>query len=439
MKSLLLTLAFLVVLKANAQNYLINFTGTNIPVDIVQVKNLTTGDSLILSGINILHLHANISTGIIDTRLEKGMKIYPNPMVSSSTLEFVPLTAGNAVISVFDMNGKLCSQLQSYLDNSDQIFKLSGAGKGFYIVNILGDSYKFSGKLICNGSGGSMNIEKISSNQSIARKELGVSKGSELSQTIDMVYTDGDRLKFTASTGNYRNIMTDIPDKTKTIAFDLIPVIDEDKNNYHTVAIGNQTWMEENLRTTKYNDGSDISMRWDSIPAFAWYDNSKETFKDPYGALYNGFAVNTGNICPAGWHMPTVDEWVSLKDYLTVNDFNYQGELGAIGKSLASKTGWNVPQLISNLHGGYLPIPNGSVGKNPRFNNASGFNGFPGGMRNPDGSFSNIGYTGVWWSSSGISSLWDFSIQNGEYGGNADLIQGSDYRPSAFSVRCIKN
>jgi uncharacterized protein (TIGR02145 family) len=254
-----------------------------------------------------------------------------------------------------------------------------------------------------------------------------------------MVYTDGDRLKFTASTGNYRNIMTDIPDKTKTIAFDLIPVIDEDKNNYHTVAIGNQTWMEENLRTTKYNDGSDISMRWDSIPAFAWYDNSKETFKDPYGALYNGFAVNTGNICPAGWHMPTVDEWVSLKDYLTVNDFNYQGELGAIGKSLASKTGWNVPQLISNLHGGYLPIPNGSVGKNPRFNNASGFNGFPGGMRNPDGSFSNIGYTGVWWSSSGISSLWDFSIQNGEYGGNADLIQGSDYRPSAFSVRCIKN
>jgi hypothetical protein len=76
--------------------------------------------------------------------------------------------------------------------------------------------------------------------------------------------------------------------------------MDEDANNYHTVTIGNQTWMEENLRTTKYNDGNNISMRWDSVPAYSWYDNSKETFKDPYGALYNGFAVSTGNLCPTG-------------------------------------------------------------------------------------------------------------------------------------------
>src|ERR1035437_3210529 len=436
MKALFFVLAIFVVLKTNAQDYLINFTGTKISVDIVQVKNLTTGDSLILKGSDILNLKGpSITTGINDNHIKSGMIIYPNPMTESSTIEINSPSAGDAIISVFDISGRLIAQIKSSFNNSTQKFQLTGSGKGLFIVKVSGGDYHMSGKLICNGSGGLMNIEKISGNQITKQRD---SKGLEESRITEMEYVPGDRLKFTATSGNYSTIMTDIPDKTKTIVFDLIPVMDEDANNYHTVTIGNQTWMEENLRTTKYNDGNNISMRWDSVPAYSWYDNSKETFKDPYGALYNGFAVSTGNLCPTGWHVATADEWRSLEDYLTVNDYGYKGILDDIAKSLASTTGWNLPTLIYS-HGYPLPMPSGGVGKNPKDNNSSGFNGFAAGLKDPNGSFYDIGYDAHWWSSTGTSTLWDFNIQNGEYSGSCNLIGGSDYRNTGLSVRCIKN
>jgi uncharacterized protein (TIGR02145 family) len=438
MKALFFVLAIFVVLKTNAQDYLINFTGTKISVDVVQVQNLTTGDSLILKGSDILNLKgASLTTGINDNHIKSGMIIYPNPMTESSTIEINPPSAGDAIISVFDISGRQIAQIKSSFNNSTQKFQLTGYLKGLFIVNVKGSNYQMSGKLICNSSTGTINIEKISNDQTVATKELGVSKGLEDNGIIKMSYTAGDRLKFTASSGNYGNILTDIPDETKTIVFDLIPVIDEDANNYHTVAIGDQTWMEENLKTTKYNDGSNISTRWDSISAYSWYDNSKATFKDPYGALYNGFAVGTGKLCPTGWHVATSDEWISLSDYLTVNGFGYKGVSNNIAKSLSSKTGWNVPTLIP-YHGGYLPMPTGAVGKNPQDNNSSGFNGFAAGLKDSNGLFSGIGYQASWYSSTGTSTMWDFNLQNGEYGGSCNLQQGDGYRNVGLSVRCIK-
>ena len=91
MKALFFVLAIFVVLKSNAQDYLINFTGTKMPVDIVQVKNITTGDSLILKGSDVLNLKGrSIVTGIIDNQIKSGIWIYPNPMVKSATIEINP-------------------------------------------------------------------------------------------------------------------------------------------------------------------------------------------------------------------------------------------------------------------------------------------------------------------------------------------------------------
>ena len=445
MKKLLFLTGIFSVLQANAQDYLITFAGTGPAknVSTVMVENLTKGTSLILSGSDVLHLKDNIATGIIDNKLISGLKIYPNPMIDNSTVEVVPPVPGGAVVSIFDMSGIQVTQIQSYFDNSTQEFRLSGTRKGFYIVNVRGSNYQFSGKLICNGnSGGAITIEKISSNQTIDVKEPeGSSKGYKETQgIIDMPYTSGERLKFTAISGDYRTIETDIPDKTKTIIFDLISVVDKDTNNYHVVKIGDQSWMEENLKTTKYRDGTSIplvlnNMEWSNLttPSYSWYSNSKESFKDPYGAIYNGYTIGTGKLCPIGWHVPTVDEWGSMIDYLMINDFAYQGEPGAIAKSLASKTGWNVPQPTLN-HGYLLPVPDGVIGKDAQYNNSTGFNGMPGGMRNPDGTFSGIGYVGVWNPASGTSSMWDFSM----YNKGSIIQQGDDYRPAGFSIRCIK-
>jgi len=101
-------------------------------------------------------------------------------------------------------------------------------------------------------------------------------------------------------------------------------VTDIDGNVYRTVQIGNQVWMAENLKTTKYPDGTSISYpgadntAWqnNTTGAYAWYNNDI-SWKDSYGALYNWHAVNSDKgLCPPGWHVPSDAEWTQLVDYV---------------------------------------------------------------------------------------------------------------------------
>ena len=102
-------------------------------------------------------------------------------------------------------------------------------------------------------------------------------------------------------------------------------VADIDANIYKTVQIGTQEWMTENLKTTRYSDGSQISSgpggpagytKWFDFKegAFCWFNNYPQN--KHYGAIYNWYAVGTGNLCPEGWHVPTDAEWTTLTDYL---------------------------------------------------------------------------------------------------------------------------
>jgi uncharacterized protein (TIGR02145 family) len=158
-------------------------------------------------------------------------------------------------------------------------------------------------------------------------------------------------------------------------------VSDVDGNVYEVIRIGRQLWMKENLKTLKFNDGTDIlnetdSINWKSLsaPAYCWYknDTSAET-KGTYGALYNWNAVSTGFLCPAGWHIPSSDEWETLKKYLGGQDM-------AGGKLKESGTmHWNNP--------------------NTGATNESGFTALPGGLRDDYyGKFDGRGFKGYWWS-----------------------------------------
>jgi len=100
-------------------------------------------------------------------------------------------------------------------------------------------------------------------------------------------------------------------------------VSDIDGNYYKTIQIGSQIWMAENLKTTRYNDGSNIPLvtdntAWSNLttPGYCWYNNDAATYKNVYGALYNWYAVNTGKLCPSGWHVPSEYEWTLLVNYL---------------------------------------------------------------------------------------------------------------------------
>lgn len=238
-----------------------------------------------------MHL-TSITTGFNSIKNDpfSKIKIYPNPMTDYSSVLIYPPVKGEAVITVVDITGKPVAQVKHYLENFGQEFRLSGVKNGFYLINVTGYTYNFSGKLLSNGkSNGAISIEKVNNViQTVDEKALKTdSKGVQA--IVEMGYTAGERLKFTGTSGDFRTIITDIPNKTKTITFNLMSVVDKDNNIYHIVDIGDQVWMEENLKTTRYKDDTPIPLilnntEWKNLiaPAYCWYNNSEETFKDPY-------------------------------------------------------------------------------------------------------------------------------------------------------------
>jgi len=199
-------------------------------------------------------------------------------------------------------------------------------------------------------------------------------------------------------------------------------VNDIDGNVYKTVKIGNQTWMAENLKATKYNDGKAIPLvtdnaAWtnrDSIAltthAYYWYDNDS-TKKNTYGALYNGYAVKTGKLCPTGWHVPTDAEWSELTTYLG-------GEDVAGGK--LKETGTDHWQSL-----------------NKGATNETVFTALPGGYRTMNGKFYYINGGSGWWSSTKYNSTYAWS--RGMHSDTDHVSRGANELPNSLYVRCLKD
>jgi uncharacterized protein (TIGR02145 family) len=195
---------------------------------------------------------------------------------------------------------------------------------------------------------------------------------------------------------------------------------DIDRNVYHFVTIGTQTWMVENLRTTRFNDGTVIPLvleysEWASLttPGYCWYDWDSASYKDSYGALYNWYAVNTGKLAPKGWHVATVNDWIVLENY--VGGWNMAGgKLKEVGP-----THWASP--------------------NTGATNETGFSALPGGARVSSGGFYDMGKYGQWWATmlGGESVPPNFVMKYN----SADLTPGGYFGDETFglSVRCVRD
>jgi uncharacterized protein (TIGR02145 family) len=196
------------------------------------------------------------------------------------------------------------------------------------------------------------------------------------------------------------------------------PATDIEGNTYKTVRIGDQVWMAENLLTTRLSDGTEIpevtdAVSWNELttPGRCWYDNDATANKETYGALYNYHSVNSGKLCPDGWHIPTRDEWEQLRDFL--------------GDTL---TGGGKLKEEGTLH---WKTPNtGAI-------NSLGFNALPSGIRYFEGSFSSVTFFTSFWSSTEADNnkAWYLSL----YYSDAVAFMNRISKNDGFSVRCIKN
>ncbi|MBQ9508169.1 MAG: T9SS type A sorting domain-containing protein [Bacteroidales bacterium] len=219
-------------------------------------------------------------------------------------------------------------------------------------------------------------------------------------------------------------------------------VTDIDNNTYNTVQIGNQCWMKENLRTTRYSNGTSIALgSWtSSASSYRYYPNNDQSNVSTYGYLYNWKAV-MGNssssnenpsgvqgICPTGWHVPSDAEWTQLTDYVSSQSQYVCGSSNTnIAKAMASTAGWSSSTNTC------------AVCNDPSANNAAGFSALPAGYY--DGNHSYFGLGAWFWSS---KDNYEFAYNDCAYyrclhcsGGFVDIYYHKKY--SGYSVRCVRN
>ena len=441
----ILILALISTLNLRAQDYLISFTGTgaSTTVDSVIVENLIQGTTLKMKGSEVLRL--SVVTGIESMNEDKTgtIRFYPNPMKDQAKMQFILPEPGETIITMYDISGRKISQRNDFLDRGRHVYVIRGIEGGIYFANVTSGRYSCSGRLISSGSNNTV-VEIIYENTFALQKKQYDSKGTTEEKT--MQFNSGDRFLFKGISGIYSTVVTDIPTEGKTISFNFIPCTDGDGNHYSVVQIGSakgseenkavQTWMAENLKTTKYRNGTAIpsivdNTQWSQLisPGYCYFNNEEKRYKDVYGALYNWYTVNTGELCPQGWHVPSVPEWNELENYLIASGFNYDGSTqgSKVAKSLASTQGW-------------FPSNNpGAVGNKdfPSKRNATGFTALPGGSRYADGLFLQVDKMGYLWTATAVDDnyAWNREFDHS----NPGLPKFGYSKKKGQYVRCLKD
>lgn len=209
-------------------------------------------------------------------------------------------------------------------------------------------------------------------------------------------------------------------------------MLDVDGNVYKTTTIGTQTWMAENLRTTKYRNGKLIPSVKRNDDWYVLKTGGQTTYNNTldkdsiqkFGRLYNWYAViDSSKIAPVGWHVPSDKEWKILQDYLSSAEFNNGIESNLIANSLASTISWS----------------SGLIGNNIT-NNKSGFSALPAGFRAYYGTYGGLNtstnYFGIGTNNQYSSCYW-IGIGN-----SVSYIGSWGYggaEGNGFSVRCIRD
>ena len=215
---------------------------------------------------------------------------------------------------------------------------------------------------------------------------------------------------FSVAYGNEQSFTTQLPANGG--------LSDIDGNVYDTVVIGNQVWMRQNLKVTKYNNGDDLphittNAAWSALTggAYCHYGNNTSTGAT-YGKLYNYYVVSDNrNVCPQNWHVPHLSEWQTLENYL--------GGSGIAGGKLKE---------VDTI---YWAAPNADA------TNSSGFTAYAGGSRSSTGASGDLGYYGNWWTKDEYDPSKGMAMDLSYGNGTSHLYQRT--KTIGMSIRCIKD
>jgi uncharacterized protein (TIGR02145 family) len=363
------------------------------------------------------------------------MKPFRNSLSAKISGNTMVVTIGERAqveIATYDLSGKMLLTTLQTLNAGSHAVSLPQMRTGIYVYKVRSGSREYTLKGVAAGSRSSGNAILVPSSVPISlakqlRKTGAINDVVAATKTGFLNYrcvqyisdTVGLKIKMIANAGDFTDV---------------------DGNVYQTVRIGEQVWMTENLRVTKYNDGSAIPLDTSTItwknsttPKYCFYNNTtnSETIKQN-GALYNWYVVSSDNnkkIAPSGWHVPSNAEWDTLQNYLIANGYNWDGTTtgNKTAKALAAKKNW------------YANSTYGTIGSDLLKNNSSGFSALPGGLRTYAGIFfpqTQSAY-GYWWSTTAYSVT--YAGNRGLEYNSEGLGNYSNDKRCGFSVRLLRD
>jgi uncharacterized protein (TIGR02145 family) len=418
-------LLLFVVLKGFAQDYLLNFTcsGLSSSIESIEVINLNSEDTLVINGNDVLHLK-NYSDVESNSYYSENLVFFPNPIEYSSEFRLNITKSGTIFIMITDISGKIVINKQYKLTAGIHTFNLGGLPQGVFLLNVCTLENQYIKKIVSsteNSDEAWILYQEYSSKITCLNKD---SKSESL--TLEMQYRDSDVLLFKASSGDFSRVLTLIPTESQTVNFEFISCVDADGNNYPVVTLGQQTWMAENLMflpsVVGYQTIGSYTQPYYYVLEYLGEDVEEAKVTEnynTYGVLYNWTAAQTA--CPAGWRLPSDDDWKELENYLgmSIEQIELSGFRGTNeGSKLACNANlWSYGNLKNNSEfgqSGMLVIPKG-----------------------PDGTDQNLGSYVELWSNTEIDSntAWIRYLTSQK----AELGRGTGSKLIERTIRCVKN
>ena len=465
MKKLSFLFAILMIAAVSlfAQTVTLTFTGQDdanhyVRLDSVVVRNLTQGWQETLFWPDTV-LIVQEGTGIDDysgtstvSKIQLSQNT-PNPFTGITFADMALAEEGKVLVEVTDMAGRVVvfNNYPSLQKGLNQL-RISLSTPGVYFLTARMNGNVSSVKMINQSEGGADKIEY----QGMVEKPqaLFTPKSGSKDSTANPFHL-GDEMEYvgfaTVNSIKRESVhITQTQNESQTIGLTFIfphdaqpcpgtpTVTDYDGNVYNTVQIGMQCWMKENLRTTKYADGTSIALEstMSTTTAYRYYPNDDSSNVSTYGYLYNWKAVMRNSssssanpsgvqgICPSGWHVPSDAEWTQLTDYVSAqSQYLCNGSSTNNAKALASTTGW---ETSSNTC---------AVGNNQSSNDVTGFSAFPAGLY--DVYYYSFGISACCWSSTEYDCCWAWCWYLDYH--DAYVDRGYSIRGMGRSVRCVRD